>query len=392
MSYSILFVDNDKSILTEIKREILSTEFKIFFADSGEEALKILFENNIHILVTEINLPGMDGIAFLKKVKSLYPGIIKLVSSKVINEKLINRIVNSNLAKAFLSKPWEENELITTIKDLIEINKKINNEYIKNIIYSSNKLPTLPVIYSEINKLIEDDRSDIEDIINLINTDQVTAARVLRVVNSSFYGIKTGSVKTAILNLGLLSLKSVIITSEIFKTEECAYVDLLWKHSCLTNIMTIILYEYVYKKPIPDMYYSAGLLHDLGKVVLYKIFELKYEKTINLKAENPEISLSACERNVFNFDHEELGATILSNWELPSSIVEISLNHHCPEKGTKQHRDILSIVHIADYYSWKQIDERYLPQLKVQAFDYLGVEQKDIAELLKDVNYSDFIG
>ncbi|MBC8062791.1 MAG: HDOD domain-containing protein, partial [Clostridiaceae bacterium] len=257
MSYSILFVDSDKSLLKEIKRETLSTELKVFFAESGEEALEILFKNNIHILVTEINLPKMDGITLLKKAKSLYPDIIKVVSSGVFNEKLINRIVDLNLAKAFLGKPWKKNELMITIKDLIEINKKINNEYIKNIIYSSNKLPTLPTIYTEINKLIENDECDMEDVVNLINTDPVTAAKILRVVNSSFYGIKTGNVKTAILNLGLLNLKSIIITSEIFKVEGYEYVELLWKHSCLTNIMTILLFEYIYKKQIPDRYYSA---------------------------------------------------------------------------------------------------------------------------------------
>ncbi|MBC8059369.1 MAG: HDOD domain-containing protein, partial [Clostridiaceae bacterium] len=176
------------------------------------------------------------------------------------------------------------------------------------------------------------------------------------------------------------------ITSEIFKVEGYEYVELLWKHSCLTNIMTILLFEYIYKKQIPDRYYSAGLLHDLGKVVFYKMFEFKYEKLISLKVQNAETSLSACERNVFNFTHEELGATILSHWELPSAIVEVALYHHCPEKGTKHHRDILSIVHLADYYSWKQLDDKYLPELKQQTFEYLGVEQKDIEELLKDIN------
>jgi HD-like signal output (HDOD) protein/ActR/RegA family two-component response regulator len=385
MSYSILVVDSDKSILKKIKREVLSTEFKVFFAENGEEALEILFKNDIHILVAEINLSKFDGVTFLKKAKSLYPGVIKIVSSEIVNENFINRMIDSNLAKAFLSKPWKENELINTIKDLIEIDKIINNEYINNIIYSSNKLPTLPAIYTEISKLIEDEKSDIEDIIDLINTDQVTAARILKVVNSSFYGIKTGAIKTAILNLGLISLKSVIISSEIFKVEGSEYIDLLWKHSCLTNIFTIFLYEYIYKKPIPDMYYSAGLLHDLGKVVLYKIFELKYEKIINFKAENPEISLSVYEKNMFNFNHGELGATMLSHWELPSSIVETTLKHHCPEEGTKQHKGILSIVHIADYYSWRQLDYKYLPELKQEAFDYLGVKQDDISELLISV-------
>lgn len=384
MIYSILFVDDDKSILKSIKREFFSSDYNVFFAEGGEEALKILYENKIDILITDIMMPQMDGHELLKKVKYLYPSIIRLVLSGYTDQKIVFKIINTNLAKTFLNKPWKENELIDTIEGIFHINEKLNNDYVKQIINSSNKLPTLPGMFSKINNLVEDDKSDIDDIIELINTDPVIASKILKVVNSAFYGVKTASIKTAVLKLGLENLKAVIITSEIFSSGDSYYEDLLWKHSNLTNKITSFIYQYIYNKKIPDNYSTAGLLHDLGKVVFLKMFEEKYEKVLRMKEEKPELSISSCESNVFNFSHEELGAIIFNYWDLPSAIVEVTLNHHNPMKSSNQFKDIVSIVHLADYFSWIGLNDRFLPEIKDEVFDYLGINKLEIEELIKN--------
>ncbi len=384
MAYSVLFVDDDKSILKSIKRELFSCDYNTFFAESGQIALKILYENKIDIIVSDIMMPEMDGYELLKKVKYLYPSIIRVVLSGYADQKLIFKIINTNLAKTFLNKPWKENELVNTIKEIMEINEKLNNDYVKKIINSSNKLPTLPSMFIEINTLIEDDKSDIDDIIRLINTDQVIASKILKVVNSAFYGVKTASIKTAILNIGLVNLKSVIATSEFFDLENSYYQDLLWKHSSLTNNLTIFLFERIFNKKIPDIYSTAGLLHDIGKVVLFKIFDDKYEKILKIREEKSEISLSACETNVFNFNHEELGSTILNYWELPPAIVEVALNHHNPDKSSNQFKDITYVVNIADHYSWKLLKKNFHSQISNEAFNYLGISKQRIEELISN--------
>ena len=384
MIYSILFVDDDKSILKSIKREFLGTDYKLFFAESADEALKVLFENNIDIIVSDIMMPNTDGYELLKKVKYVYPNIIGVVLSGHADEKLIFKMINANLAKAFLSKPWKENEINTTIQDIIKINERLNNDYVKTIIHSSNKLPTLPVIFKQINDLIEDDKSDIEDIIDLITTDQVSAAKILKVVNSAFYGVSTGSIKTAVINLGLTNLKAVIATSELIKDGENYYENLLWKHSSMTNTMTMIIYEHIFKNRIPDIYSTTGLLHDFGKVVLYRIFDEKYERILKMKEENPTLSLSLWEKNLFNFNHQELGSSILNYWDLPAPIMEVALNHHDPNLSSEKYRDIVSIVHIADCYSWDILQNKLASKLCDEAFEYLHVTKEEIENLLKN--------
>ncbi len=384
MEYSVLFVDDDKSILKSIRRELMDEDFETSFVESGEEALKFLQDNKVDIIVSDMMMPNMDGSELLKRVKGLYPDVVKVVLSGYADQKLIFKLINSNLAKAFINKPWKENELTETIHDIIEINEKLNNVDIKEMINSSNKLPTLSTIHTEISLLIEDESSEVDDIIKLINTDQVIASKILRVVNSAFYGVKTASIKTAVLNLGLTNLKAIIITSQVFDLGNDFYENLLWKHSSLTNKLTISIYEYIYKKKIPDIYATAGLLHDIGKVVLFKIFEGKYNKALLIKEDNPEIILSISEKNTFNFSHEEIGSILLNYWDLPAPIVEVALNHHNPEKSSKQFKDIVCVVHLADYYSWKNINSNFMTEVKEEAFNYLGVTENEINEFLKN--------
>ncbi|MBC8061312.1 MAG: HDOD domain-containing protein [Clostridiaceae bacterium] len=383
MEYSVLFVDDDNSILKSIRRELMDADFKTFFVDSGQEALKFLYENKVDILVTDMMMPNMDGSELLKRVKYLYPNVVKVVLSGYVDQKIIFKLINSNLSKAFINKPWRENELIDTIHDIIEINEKLNNVDIIGIINSSNKLPTLPVMYNQISNLIEDEKSEVDDIIKLINTDQVIASKILRVVNSAFYGVKTASIKAAILNLGLANLKSIIITSQVFSLRDGFYENLLWKHSSLTNNLTIDIYEYIYKRKIPDIYATAGLLHDIGKVLLFNIFEGKYNKVLLMKEDNSDIVLSISERNVFNFNHEEIGSILLNYWDLPSSIVEVALNHHNPGKSSKQFKDIVCVVHLADYFCWKKLNTKFVTEVREEAFKYLGITENELAEFLK---------
>lgn len=387
MGYSVLFVDDDKSILRAIKREFFSSDYNVLTAEGGQMALKILKDEKIDIIVTDIMMPEMDGYELLKKVKYLYPDIIRVVLSGYAEQKLVFKIINTNLAKTFLNKPWKEDELIETIRDIIDINEKLNNDYIKKMINTPNNIPTLPAMFSKINALLSDDKSNIEDIIQLINTDPVIAAKILKVANSSFYGVKTASVKTSILVLGLENLKAMIIATVIFSNGDNYYENLLWKHSSLANKMTLVLYEYVYKKKIPDIYSTAGLLHDLGKIVFLNIFGAKYEKVLLTKEEKTQLSLSACEHNMFTFSHEELGAIILNYWELPSSIVEVALNHHNPEKSSAQFKDIVCIVHLADYFSWLVLNDRFLPELRDEVFEYLGVSKAEVEKAINNFRF-----
>jgi len=389
MEKSILFVDDEKAILNSIKREIFDTNYKTYFAENGKEALKILYENdNINMVVSDLMMPEMDGYELLKNVKYLYPDLIRIVLSGYANKPLMLKCINKNIAKVYINKPWEKEDFINTINDIFDSYDRLNQNNIKDIIENTDKLPTIPMLFLQINKLIEDDNSSIEDIVNIINKDQSMAYKVLKTINSAFYGIKTGSIKTAILNLGLTNLKSILTALELFDFEgNNFYKKLLWEHSNLTNSIAIEFYEAIYKKEIPEQYSTAGLLHDIGKVIFFKLFNKKYENLFKIKDEDNKIDLLICEKNIFDCTHEELGSYVLNWWQLPHPIVETALRHSNPLSANKDYRDIVCIVHLADYYSWQVLYPKFMPNVNNEVYKYLNITKykcQNIVNYYKD--------
>lgn len=383
MKTSILFVDDDALMLEAIRREFFNHDMEIFTADNGDEALDILSKQKIEILVIDIMMPGMNGYEFLKKVKERYPETVRLALSSYTDEALVIRMLNQNMIKSYMSKPWGGNELIRTVQEIGELNARLNNPHIRALINSTDILNTLPRMYHDINMLIEDDSSNIDDIVKLIGTDQSISARVLKTINSAFYGVKTGSVKTAVLNLGLQNLKSVIAAVELFGESDQYYEEMIWKHSNLVNIYAVKLYEHIYGKRIPELYSIAGLLHDVGKVVFFKLFYPRYGSVLKLIEGDPTIPLEVCEKNIFGYTHEEIGAILLDYWDMPAALVQTVLYHNVPEMASEQYRDIVSIVNLSDYFSWKAMDSKFAQDMSKEAIQYLGVSEKELEAFIK---------
>lgn len=393
MGKSILFVDDDKPILNSIRRELFDTDFKLYFAQSGREALKILYENkNINMVVSDLMMPEMDGYELLIRVKYLYPDIIRIVLSGYAHKLMMFKCINNNIAKVYINKPWEANELVSIINDIFNTSDKLNESKLKDILENSDKIPTIPMIFVQINKLIENADSNIDDIADLIKKDQSVAYKVLKTINSAFYGIKTGSIKTAILNLGLVNLKSVIASVTLFELDnDNICKKLLWEHSNLTNKISTEIYENIYRSKIPEQYSTAGLLHDIGKVILLKLFNSKYENLLNMKLLNPSIDLLVCEKNIFDYNHEELGSYILNWWQFPHPIVETALRHSDPFAANKSYRDIVSIVHLADYYSWNLLLPKFKFQINDEIYKYLNITRSQCDSIISHYKEGDYI-
>jgi DNA-binding NtrC family response regulator len=125
MEKSILFVDDEKSILSSIKREVFDTNYKTYFAENGKEALQMLYENdNINMVVSDLIMPEIDGYELLKKVKFLYPDLIRIVLSGYANKPLMLK----NISKVYIKKPWEKEDFINTINDIFDSYDKLNKK------------------------------------------------------------------------------------------------------------------------------------------------------------------------------------------------------------------------------------------------------------------------
>lgn len=383
MNKRILFVDDERAILNSIRRELFDSQYELYFSESAAEALKLLENIPVSMVVVDMKMPGMNGYELLKEIKLKYPFTTRVILSGYTDEKIVFKSIYNNLAKLYLGKPWKTDEFRKMIDGVFKTEALLKNEKILNSIKSMNKLPTINLLYEKISKLIEDENYDIDLVISFIEKDMVLSSQILKVVNSAFYGLKTSSIKTAVLNLGLVNLKTIVLTSEILDyNDKFLKKDKLWQHVNLTNKIMSIIYRVLLNKKFPEYYYTAGLLHDIGKIVFLKNYSNKYDELYNRIYENEAMDICSLERKCLNANHEEIGGYMLQWWNIPYPIVEAALYHHEPMNPNVINKELVAVTHIADYYSWMLINNKYVPRVDNNVFDYLNLTEKDCKEII----------
>ncbi|SYZ71908.1 hypothetical protein TRIP_C20023 [Candidatus Zixiibacteriota bacterium] len=118
--HTVLLVDDEPNVLKSLKRLMIDTDYQILTAESGEEGLKILDRENIHLVISDYRMPGMNGVEFLKKVKDRFPETMRLILSGFADATAIVDAINDGQVYKFMPKPWNDQELMTTVKRALE--------------------------------------------------------------------------------------------------------------------------------------------------------------------------------------------------------------------------------------------------------------------------------
>lgn len=223
------------------------------------------------------------------------------------------------------------------------------------IVTRVNDLPSLPPAGAKLMHLLEDPHVDVEDIVKLVRTDSVLSAKLLRVCNSATYGFRreVTSVDQAVFALGFAEVQRLVIaitfgglmnrSLENYEIDSEAY----WLHSLLVALGTEALAANVPSfKAEASAAYTAGLLHDIGKLVLNRVLERDLVLQVRGLVENEGIARSDAERLVLGFDHADLGAELMRKWRLPDSLVHAVQHHHAPVHSPAPTLSIL--VHMAN--------------------------------------------
>lgn len=354
MEKTILFVDDEKQILRAIKRLFMETDYIVFLADSGREALEILENEAVNMLITDIRMPKMNGYELLQVVKIKYPKVLRIAISGYTDNSQVYEALQKNLAKLYLFKPWDNDIFLKTVDNIFKFEDVLKNKQVLELINNLDNLPTIPKLYKDICDLIEKQES-IDHITEKIEEDQAIVSKILQVSNSAFYGVRTGSVKSAILYLGLSNIKNIVLNNSVFDSGILNGFsrDLLWNHINITNKLVLIFFEKFFKKKLPETHQSAGLLHDIGIAVLLNNYKEKYFEIINMALEHEERNLLQLEKEILGITHQEIGGYLLNWWELPYPIVESALFHHNPQDNRLIYNKLVATVHIAECYSWR---------------------------------------
>ena len=209
--------------------------------------------------------------------------------------------------------------------------KKTNADY-SDLLSKLNDIPTLPVVAMKVNDLINDPNSSSADIADVLKKDQVLTAKILRLVNSSYYAIPGGvaDVQRALAFLGFNTLAQLVLSLSVFSlftnlgSESFSMLD-FWKHALGTGVCSEMLAKRL-KCAKPEEAFTCGLLHDIGKLVLYQIDSDRLTGILK-ETEKRGCSFFDVEKEWDLPGHSYLGEVIASRWGLPQ-IIRLCIRYH----------------------------------------------------------------
>ena len=324
---NIVFVDNEKKVLKSLKRVFypMRKKWAVSLFNSPHEALEVISNGGVDVVFTDLKMPGMNGLELLQKVKSISPSTLRILLTGQADEEANQRSVS--IVHQYLQKPCE----LETIKEVItradRLQLLMENDNLSQIISQVDSLPSLPIIYNEIKAKIDLPETSAHEIGEIVSKDIAMSAKMLQLVNSSFFGLRTKITNPidAVLMVGLNTVKSLVLSIKIFK-KLSANIDekianALWNHSLTvgTNNKKIAEHEGISRKLQYD-YFSAGMFLDLGKLFFLAYFPREYNLVLKLK-EDKNISEFKAEKEIFGSTNHQVGAYLMSIWGLPGSLV-----------------------------------------------------------------------
>lgn len=352
----LLFVDDDPNILNALQRMLrpLHATWDMHFAENGEEALKILAIQSFDVVVSDMRMPGMDGNELLSRVKLHYPHIVRIILSGHCDQGKIVRSVG--LTHQFLAKPCEAELLKQTVARACGLRDVLSDSKLTKLVSSLDSVPSLPSLYAAIMEELNSEGASIQRVGDIISRDPGMTAKVLQLINSAYFGLRRhiANPTQAVNYLGLEIVKALVITVPIFSELNSARVpglslDRVWSHSMSVSVLARkIANDIGTEASIFEAAFTAGLLHDIGKLILAVNLPDEYRDAL-LRSSRENIPVWQAEEAVFGTTHAHVGAYLLGLWGLPIEIVEAVAFHHQPTPYRQNTFSPLSAVRYADY-------------------------------------------
>ena len=354
MKTQVLFVDDEPLILDGLKRMLrsLRDRWDMHFVESGSKALELMSRQAINVVISDMRMPGMNGAQLLNSVMEQHPQTVRLILSGYADRDLILECVQST--HQFLSKPCDAGALLAAVSRAADLEGSLQNERMRKLIGQMEALPSLPTLYSEIVEKAGDPDVTLEDLAETIARDIAMTAKILKLVNSAFFGLgrEIASVSEAISYLGVETIKSLVLTVNAFSQFEgsklkAVSLEEIWSHSLsVASAAKQIARAEGCGVRVQEEAFVAGMLHDLGKLILGLNFPAEYVE-VSRHAVGGESWLEA-ERASFGVDHADVGGALIGLWGLPGPVVETIALHHRPSASVFKEFSPLAAVIVAD--------------------------------------------
>lgn len=379
MKKNICFAGFAESELPELRAAIATSnpQWESHFAADAAAALALLADKRFDALVANMDMPGKSGAELLREVHETCPNTLGFIVGEVTDQAhIINCIGGTH---QFIRRQFQPVKLIATLKRGLKRDQWLATEELRKLAPKLRRLPSLPSTYFNLMREIESVNATMQGIGSVIARDPVATARLLQICNSAAFGLveKVTDPVHAVTLLGIETVKSLVMSLQVFSQGDAARgsgisLEILWEHSLLVAkyARQITLKQTGDVKLAGDAF-TAGLLHDVGRIVLASNLPKEYAAIIASAREHAR-PLHEEETAKLRVNHAEVGAYLLGLWGMPTEIVEAAGGHHAPGQTVYASEfSLLGAVHAANVFAHEtggQTDGLSLPELDLVYF------------------------
>jgi len=271
-----------------------------------------------------------------------------------------------------------------------------SNNVVKVALSRIGEIATLPEITTKIITVVDDPRSTARDLHTIIKNDPALATKILKVVNSAFYGLpgQVSDLDRAIVLLGLSAVKNIAISASISRlftgvqlSDNFSARD-VWKHSVAVGVATRQFCSLIGKRAFAEEAFLAGLIHDLGLLVERQAFPEHLAEVIQ-SASRDGRPMCDVENEMIGADHQVLGAALAAKWKFPRPLQTVLGYHHNISRLKDEHRLLPAIVHVADTFCCQEkigfpLTAEGQP-LGTDLLDSIGLNEGDVEDLREEL-------
>lgn len=265
---------------------------------------------------------------------------------------------------------------------------------LRSIVESVTDLPTLPTVLAKLTRLIADPNSSAADINEALSRDQGLTTKILRIVNSPYYGFprRISTLTNAVVILGYNKIRNLAMSSFVYKSLNTRItfrkfnIRELWRHCLATAMFSEALVTSSLK--IGEDAFICGLLHDFGKGIMGQYARDDLFQVISQTTQKNTLFYQA-EKDLLGYNHAEIGAEVAERWNLPKVIVSVLRSHHEPFSLEGEERHLAIVVNFSDILARSLAlghpGDDQIPDLKPEIWEFMGLTWDEVETLMRKV-------
>ena len=352
---------------------------------------RITIENLLPDMILARDVYSKSGVLLISQYERINGNDVERLNRFLNSEMIIDNIYIYESTVTSVIKSG--NKAIKKNVDYSKLDTEKDNHTINEFIESVKELETIPEIRDAINRNILDAKSTMDDMSNIIKADPVTALKLLRMANSPIFSFtgEVDNIEDAAAMLGYNEVRRIVASLPVMdeKKDDQTYFNhrKFWKHMLGCAVVSRIIGRSLSAKN-SDLYFTAGLFHDIGKLIFHQFSHDKFMKVI-FTANRDSVFYRKAERNIFGQTHEEIGHLLLEKWNIPTNIRDAVKNHHSPMDSTVDPL-LTSAVHYADIVAHMlhigESGEKTVPKLESFAEKKLGISLSNLELYIPEID------